>query len=254
VLATKPQVSAPQAVVAQAPRWDTALVNSFERSVLPAVEAVPVGQMHVEVQSGNACAVHSINAFVGGQAFDIPTFDTWVKASTDLVRREIGKHAPPPESGASGFSPERVESALQLIQGSPAVKAMNWEIGMSLLSPQSGESSIKRATLPPFPVTTDRLVIDVEITRPARPNVEASSLDHMVAFRKDDQGEWWLLDSRDTGVEVHPSDAVGPGTGVPIRQKITPQAWLDKVMLSTELTGMALIGPGISKNAVSHAP
>ncbi|QEI07653.1 hypothetical protein FXN63_18770 [Pigmentiphaga aceris] len=229
--------------------WDQALRDRFDAALLPALGPVPHDQFHVEPQVASACAIHSINAFVGGPAFDIPTFTTWSTASTAAF---IGDDADAlaPESAASGFSPHRVERALNLLDGTPATQGKDWNIGVSILSPRSGAAMITQVTLPALG-DTDRLIFDVKVGSDARTAAGADDIDHFVAFRKDDQGAWWLLDSRSSEVHAPPGQE---SSGSPLRRQIEPQAWLNEITTTAHLKTVALIGPGITGQSLTDVP
>jgi hypothetical protein len=241
------QGALPQAVPAR-PAHDQALRDKFDAAVLPALDRVPHDQLHVEPQVAQACAVHSINAFVGGPAFDIPTFNTWATASTAAF---IGTRAGVllPESASHGFSPHRVVGALKLLVGSPATQGKDWDIGISILSPRSGATTLSRVTLPDLG-NTDRLILEAVVGRAPQGESAPRDLDHFVAFRKDDRGDWWMLDSRSSEIHAPPGEL---GDGVPLRRQIDPQRWLNEVSSRADLKAVAVIGPGITTHALADA-
>ncbi len=217
----------------------TALQN-MGTATLTAFDPVPSQHFHVETQRQSACAIHAFNAFVGGPAITINDFTNWV-ASRQQARSADTASAIEPENAERGFGPEHVLSALQLFQTSPAAHEHQWDVGKSDLS-SGGQSGLHDVRLPTL-ANIDRLAVEVVVDSQARRDANAHPIDHFVAFRKDDQGQWWLLDSRDKEVHAPPGST---GSGEPIRRQIDPQDWIDEIISQAELRDLVIIGPGIT--------
>jgi hypothetical protein len=238
------QAAMPVAPAALAPP-DQRLVTRFEGAVLPAVEPVRAERFHLERQHDSACAVHSLNAFVGGPGFEIESFTAWARDTTAAHVPADQRDALRPETASTGFSAHWVERALTLAADTPAAHGRDWQIGSTRASAGPSSAGLASVTLPDL-AATDRLVVEVEVHSAARRAIDAHALAHFVAFRKDDQGAWWLLDSRSTEVDAPPAAELA-STGGPIRRQVDPQAWLNGIARHADLKSATVIGPGITR-------
>lgn len=179
---------------------------------LSSARGVPGPDMFVQYQTAEECGVCSINALVGREVV------------TPEMLQETARTLNPQgttESAATGFEVMTVASHLEMLRSSGEGLTIGGEpVRISQARHEQGQW-----VLPDIPPTTDRLVL-FERTRE-----DDVVHNHFVAFRKDDAGDWWLLDSRN------------PGKGEPKRQRITPQEYAEG--FGAKLQMLQVIGSGI---------
>jgi hypothetical protein len=195
---------------------------------LAAAAKVPPAELYVERQESSACACHAFNAYLGGRAATTGEFEDWAR----IVAGGANPAALPP-SISTGFEPFLVQEALQVMQRKGVVDGRT--IGMQGISGSAGDT-IAAVTL--APIEGDRLVVEVQTARDGRRS------DHYVAFRKDANDRWWLLDSRSEDL-ANPWLPSKPD-GSPIRWPVDPDVWLNDVARNNDLRRVVLIGAGIA--------
>jgi hypothetical protein len=155
-------------------------------------EPIENGELfYLEPQENASCARHAVNAFLGGPAANDASF-TAVNMATRAERLLVGQEVRHNEvDSRQGNYPSQVKDYMDLLhdQGvGPEVVLHNIDL--------SGRAEGLDHELPD--IASDRAIVGTRLPS-----------EHYVAFRKDEAGEWWMLDSVKEGpLRMSPQDYV----------------------------------------------